>query len=144
MNVAEFKSHLSAHPNKVVRFVFDDGEAIPAHYHVTEVGHVKKDFIDCGGTVRSISACLLQTWTHEDDKEHRLDSTKLLSIISLAETKFPISDLEVEVEYEGRVISQFLVLSAEPTADAIAFELGDKHTDCLAKEKCGIDGSGCC
>ncbi len=144
MNVAEFKAHLSDHPNKLVRFIFDDGEAIPAHYHVTEVGHVQKDFIDCGGTVRSTSACLLQTWTHEDDKEHRLDSTKLHSIISLAEAKFPISDLEVEVEYEDCVISQFLVLSAEPTADAIVFQLGDKHTDCLAKEKCGIDGSGCC
>lgn len=144
MNVAEFKSHLSDHPNKLVRFVFDDGEAIPAHYHVTEVGHVKKDFIDCGGTVRSISTCLLQTWTHEDDKDHRLDSTKLLSIISLAETKFPISELEVEVEYEDCVISQFLVVGSEETPDTIIFQLGDKHTDCLAKEKCGIDGSGCC
>jgi len=144
MNVTEFKSHLAANPDKLVRFIFDDGEAIPAHYHVTEVGHVKKDFIDCGGTVRSISSCLLQTWTHEDDQEHRLDSTKLLAIITLAETHFPISEQEVEVEYEDCVISQFLVEDAESTPDAIIFKLGDKHTDCLAKEKCGLDGSGCC
>lgn len=144
MNVSEFKTHLASHPNKLVRFVFDDGDTIPAHYHVTEVGHVKKDFIDCGGTVRSLSTCLLQTWTHDDDKDHRLDSSKLLSIISLAEGHFPITDLEVEVEYEGCVISQFVVTGSESQDDAVTFQLGDKHTDCLAKEKCGIDGSGCC
>ncbi|CAN5804712.1 DUF6428 family protein [soil metagenome] len=144
MTVTEFKSHLASHPSKLVRFVFDDGEAIPAHYHVTEVGHVKKDFIDCGGTVRSLSTCLLQTWTHEDDQEHRLEAGKLLSIITLAEGHFPISDLEVEVEYEDCVISQFLVAVARSEDDAVVFELADKHTNCLAKEKCGIDGNGCC
>lgn len=144
MTVAEFKIHLAKHPNMLVRFVFDDGETIPAHYHVTEVGHVKKDFIDCGGTVRSLSTCLLQTWTHDDDLDHRLDSSKLLSIVSLAEKHFPISELEVEVEYEDCVISQFLVVGAEADGDALTFQLGDKHTDCLAKEKCGIGGTGCC
>lgn len=144
MTLSEFKSHLAANPSKSVRFIFDDGDTIPAHYHVTEVGHVKKDFIDCGGTVRSLSTCLLQTWTHESDQDHRLDSSKLLSIISLAERHFPISDLEVEVEYEDCIISQFLVVGAESDDDVVIFQLGDKHTDCLAKEKCGIDGSGCC
>ena len=132
MNVSEFKAHLAGHPNKLVRFVFDDGEAIPAHYHVTEVGHVKKDFIDCGGTVRSVSTCLLQIWTHDDDQEHRLDSSKLLTIIALAEKHFPIANLEVEVEYEDCVISQFLVVGGEAEDDAVTFQLGDKHTDCLA------------
>jgi len=144
MNVSEFKARLADHPNKLVRFVFDDGETIPAHYHVTEVGHVKKDFIDCGGTVRSLATCLLQTWTHDDDQDHRLDSLKLLTIISLAEEHFPIADLEVEVEYEDCVISQFLVTGGEADDDAVTFQLSDKHTDCLAKEKCGISGSGCC
>ncbi len=105
---------------------------------------MKKDFIDCGETVRSLSTCLLQTWTHDGDQDHRLDSSKLLSIISLAEKHFPMADLEVEVEYEDSVISQFLVVSAEAQDDAVVFHLGDKHTDCLAKEKCRSDGSGCC
>jgi hypothetical protein len=29
------------------------------------------------------------------------------------------------------------------TGDRIEIQLGEKHTDCLAKAKCGIDGSGC-
>jgi hypothetical protein len=32
---------------------------VPTHYHITEVGKVQKDFIDCGGTVRSSTACVL-------------------------------------------------------------------------------------
>jgi len=144
MILSDFKKHLVDNPGRPVRFLFDDGEAIPAHYHVTEVGHVTKDFIDCGGTVRSLETCLLQTWTHDDDKDHCLDSSKLLSIISLAEKHFPIGGLEVEVEHEDCVISQFLVIRAKADNEAITFELGDKHTDCLAKEKCGISGGGCC
>ena len=34
--------------------------------------------------------------------------------------------------------------SAKSTGEKIVFQLATKHTDCLAKEKCGIDGSGCC
>jgi hypothetical protein len=143
MIVSEFTSILAIHPEKLVRFIFDDGDVIPAHYHVTEVGHVKKDFIDCGGTVRSQATCLLQTWTHDDDKEHRLDSSKLLSILSLAGRHFPIADLEVEVEYEDCVISQFPVTGVEIHEDAITFWLADKHTACLAPEKCGLDGGAC-
>jgi len=143
MNILEFKALLAAHPQKLVTFMFDNSETIPAHYHVTEVGHIQKNFIDCGGTVRAQESCLLQAWTHDSDPHHRLYSEKLLSIIELAEKHFPISKLDVEVEYEECVISQFLVTTGEPQEDAIVFQLADKHTDCLAKEKCGIDGTCC-
>ena len=143
MDILAFKSALAAHPGKLVRFVFDDGDVIPAHFHVTEVGHVKKDFIDCGGTLRSVSSCLLQTWTHDDDRDHRLEAGKLLSILELAEKHLPLAGLDVEVEYENCVVSQFAVTETEADADAVVFHLADKHTDCLAREKCGIDGCGC-
>ncbi|MEI7863404.1 MAG: DUF6428 family protein, partial [Planctomycetota bacterium] len=35
-----------------------DKSFVPAHFHITEVGRVQKDFIDCGGTVRSATTCL--------------------------------------------------------------------------------------
>ena len=31
-------------------FKTPDGTAVPAHFHITEVGKVEKHFIDCGGT----------------------------------------------------------------------------------------------
>ena len=74
MNLTEFSTIVSSHPNKLMRFVLPNGKSIPAHYHITEVGHVKKDFIDCGGTKRSVSACVLQAWIAGNDEDHRLNT----------------------------------------------------------------------
>jgi hypothetical protein len=63
-----------------------------------------------------------------------------------------ISGLEVEVEYEDGIISQFPVERAQVQGGAVVIQLGLKHTDCLAKDVClpasGSDaccsGSACC
>jgi len=135
MNITEFISHLNAHPDKPLLFVLPDGGFIPAHFHITEVGHVKKNFIDCGGTRRSTESCLLQTWTAEDT-EHRLPAGKLAMIFDKAGDVLPNHDLPVEVEYEDFSVSQFPVSGTEVMDGALAFHLGLKHTDCLAKELC--------
>lgn len=51
MKLSEIKEHL----NKVetVTFELENGGFVPEHFHVTEVGIVSKNFIDCGGTVRN-------------------------------------------------------------------------------------------
>ena len=37
---------------ETVNFTLPDGTSVPEHFHVTEVGLITKNFIDCGGTVR--------------------------------------------------------------------------------------------
>jgi hypothetical protein len=138
MNNNEFKNILSEYPNSLIQFVLPDGTKIPENYHVTEVGRVEKEFIDCGGTSRSLVSCLLQTWVAED-KDHRLNSTKLVRILQLAESILRSEELPIEIEYEGELISQFPVLSFEKTELGLVFYLGKKHTDCLAREKCKVD-----
>ena len=105
---------------------------------------MKKDFIDCGGTVRSASACVLQAWVAANDEDHRLEAGKLGAILELAAKILPDPELAVEVEYEAPVISQFSVAGSEIASDAIVFQLENKHTDCLAKESCGLEGTSCC
>ncbi|NBW87269.1 MAG: hypothetical protein EBR23_10695, partial [Planctomycetia bacterium] len=102
-----------------------------------------KDFIDCGGTVRSLTSCVLQVWV-ANDQEHRLESSKLAKIMAIAQPLLASDDLPVEVEYEDRVVSQYPVGGAEMTPAGILFYLGTKHTACLAPEKCGVDGTECC
>jgi hypothetical protein len=143
MNLTEFSQVLFDHPNKLMRFVLPNCKAIPAHYHITEVGHVKKDFIDCGGTTRSVSACVLQAWIAVNDEDHRLEAGKLGAIMEMAAKILPFGDVPVELEYEAPIISQFTIASFDVAAEAIVFHLENKHTDCLAKESCGLDG-GCC
>ena len=49
----------------------------------------------------------------------------------------------MEVEYEQGVISQYPIGGMEVTPSGLLF-LWAKHTACLAPEKCGVDGTGCC
>ena len=142
MNLSEFSTLVSAHPDKLMRFVLPNGKSIPACYHITEVGHVRKDFIDCGGTTRSVSACMLQAWIAVNDEDHRLTAGKLASILQMAGKVLPDGEVPVELEYEAPIISQFTIEASEVAADAIVFRLANKHTDCLAKESCGLE-SGC-
>ena len=143
MTLTEFSTAVSAHPDKLMRFVLPNGKSVPPHYHITEVGHVKKDFIDCGGTTRSVSACVLQAWIAANDEDHRLNTGKLASILQMARKVLPDGEVPVELEYEAPIISQFAIESSKVTHDAIVFHLANKHTDCLAKESCGLEG-GCC
>jgi hypothetical protein len=145
MTIAELKNTLNLHPDKKLRFVLPDKRAIPAHFHITEVGHVRKDFIDCGGTLRSVSNCVLQAWVAENDEDHALEAGKLGKILSLAGKLLPSDELTVEVEFEAPYISQFPIDAVEVEGDALVFRLTTKHTDCLAKEQCGLEGaSSCC
>jgi hypothetical protein len=141
MTVDALLNVLAANPAAALHLMLPDGDFVPAHFHVTEVGRVQKDFIDCGGTVRSSTACVLQVWV-ADDRDHRLDTTKLAGIMRLAAPLLKTTDLPVEVEYEDGRVSQFPVSAAEVTPSGVLFHLGTKHTACLAPDRCGVDTSG--
>ncbi len=149
MKTTEFKTHLLNHPNHELRFILPDGDRVPVHAHITEVGRIDKTFIDCGGKVRKISNATLQSWV-ADDVDHRFAPRKLAGAFDLAAPLFNGDDLDVEIEYEDCAISQFPVLTAEAEDGVLTFQLGSKHTDCLAKDVClveptsGCAGEGCC
>ena len=145
MKLHELKSILEAQPEKFPRFILPDGDRVPAHFHVTEVGHVQKNFIDCGGTIRKNEAAVLQLWVNDGDQDHRLNAGKFASILSLGERVLPHNDFDVEVEWDCCVTSQYPIQNFETIGSHIDFALATKHTDCLAKEKCGIaDDDSCC
>ena len=146
MTVEKLLTVLSGSVDAGLRVMLPGGEFVPANFHVTEVGRVQKDFIDCGGTVRSAAACVLQLWV-TDDVDHRLDAGKLAKIVRLAGPLLRATDLPVEVEYEAGVVSQYPLTSAEATPSILLFHLGSKHTACLAADRCGVTAlpvPGCC
>jgi hypothetical protein len=130
MKLSAIKSQLEGLPQ--VNFILPDGNQVPAHFHVTEVGQVTKKYIDCGGTLREESKVTFQLW-EDGDVDHRLAASKLLNIIGLAERLLSIPDLEVEVEYQGDTIGRYGLDFNGPD-----FLLTATQTDCLAKDKCGI------
>src|SRR5436190_15198052 len=129
MKFDELKSILDWNPRKLLRFILPDGEQVPAHFHVTEVGHVAKNFIDCGGTIRKTESCILQLWVNEADRDHRLNAGRLTNILALGERVLPNTDLGVEVEYDDYAISQFSITSFRTSENYLDFALTTKHTD---------------
>ena len=149
MKLSEVKKILPNLENVV--FQFDNGAFVPEHFHVTEVGMITKNFIDCGGTMRNEKVANFQLW-NANDFEHRLKPIKLLDIIQLSEVKLGMEDLEIEVEYQSETIGKYGLDFQNNT-----FILTNKQTDCLAKDNCGIPqekletqtscctpGGGCC
>ncbi len=143
MNLDAFARVLADNPAAPPHLMLPDGVFVPAHFRVTEVGRVQKDFIDRGGTVRSSAVCVLQVWV-ADDHDHRLDTTRLAGILRLAAPVLKATDLpgEVEVEYEDGRVSQFPVSAAEVTPAGVLLHLGSKHTACLAPDRCGVGEAG--
>lgn len=135
MKIKDLILALRSGEQRVISIVLPGGARVPAHYHITEVGHVSRRFIDCGGTRRTQETCLLQTWVHED-VEHRLHAGKLAEIFARAGDVLPHHDLEVEVEHELEVLAQFTLEGVTVERGELVLLLGAKHTDCLARGIC--------
>ena len=130
MNISKFKNILLN--LKEISFQLENGEIIPQHFHITEIGINSKEYIDCGGTIRFEKVINFQLW-HANDFDHKLETKKVLEIISLAEKALFIEDLDIEVEYQSSTIGKYNL-----GFNGISFVLESKTTACLAEDKCGI------
>ncbi len=155
MKLSEVKSALST--LETIAFQLPNGTLVPNHFHVTEIGLITKQFIDCGGTQRNEQVVNFQLWD-ANDYDHRLHPEKLVHIIELSEKVLGLPNKEIEVEYQGQTIEKFSL-----EFDGTNFLLITKQTDCLARDKCDVPteklnvsmaesqnsnactpGSGCC
>jgi len=130
MKLSQIKSILAT--AETVNFKLPNGSFVPEHFHVTEVGLITKNFIDCGGTVRNETVVNFQLW-NANDFEHRLKPQKLINIIELSERVLDIQDYEIEVEYQDTTIGKY-----DLDFNGSDFVLVNKQTACLAQDKCGI------
>ncbi len=130
MKLSEIKKQLSTLEN--VAFLLPNGTFVPEHFHVTEVGLITKNFIDCGGKVRKETVVNFQLWD-ANDFEHRLKPKRLLDIIALSEKVLGIEDHEIEVEYQSETIGKY-----DLGFNGKEFTLLNKMTACLAEDQCGI------
>lgn len=130
MQLSELKHALSTLDD--LEFQFENGTVVPKHFHITEVGQITKNFMDCGGEIRSEKTVNFQVW-NANDFEHRLNPAKLLNIIKFSEDKLGIEDGEIEVEYQNETIGKYNL-----DFNGKIFLLKNKTTACLAEDACGI------
>jgi hypothetical protein len=151
MKLSELISALQKFPTAFPRFVLPNGSFIPAHAHITEVGHVVKNFVDCGGLTGRNEAVVLQT--HVDrDTDHRLKSDRFARILRLGNRVLTHEDFDVEVEYDCCVVSQYPIAQIKSAGGRLDILLGRKRTQCLAQERakqqptqaCCAPAANCC
>jgi len=131
MTLHEFQTNL----NQVteVQFQLSNGLQLPKHVHITELGWLSKNYIDCGAKSRTENRITFQLW-YANDVDHQLTPQKIQSIIAASMPLLPSTDLELEVEYQlESTIGKF---GLEFTAGV--FVLTPTFTTCLAQDHCGI------
>ena len=131
MKLSEFKNRLENVENFNIQL--PNGTAIPAHFHITEMGLLTKNYIDCGNTIREEKLVTFQVWLAADFY-HRLAPNKVLKIIEASKKLIGDQDLDLEVEYQ---IESTIGKFGLEFADGI-FVLTTKETTCLASDHCGI------
>jgi len=130
MTLSEIKNHLKN--LQTIGFELPDGSLVPEHFHITEVGKVTKNFIDCGGVLRKEEKINFQLW-NANDYNHRLHPEKLINIIELSEKTLNLKDVEIEVEYQGETIGKYGL-----DLNGTNFLLTSTATACLAEDACGV------
>jgi hypothetical protein len=134
MTLRTLHTVLETNPELFPRFVLPDGDYIPAHAHVTEVGHVVRHFIDCGGLTGKEEKVVLQTHVG-NDTEHRLRSDRFAKILELGNRVIPSADLNVDVEYDCCVVAQYPIAEARPESEHLNLILRRGRTQCRAQER---------
>ena len=151
MTLHDLQNALDANPRLFPRFVLPDGDYIPAHAHVTEVGHLVRTFIDCGGLSGKEEKVLLQTHVGSDT-DHRLRSDRFAKILQLGNRVISSADLDVDVEYDCCVVAQYPIAEATSDSEHLNLILGRSRTQCRARERreaqtaadCCATSAACC
>src|SRR6476659_8317127 len=99
MKLRDFKSLRRSQAGKHFRLQLPNGSPVPVSFHVTEVGRLQKNFMDCGGLLRESVSCQLQVWVGED-YDHRIETEKAAKILDRAKALLPDESVPVEIEYE--------------------------------------------
>lgn len=162
MTTNEFLTLLKEHPNKSLLFEYRNGHFVGANYHITEIKNITIDAVDCGAKTDFWKETIIQLWESpkEKDKREYMSSYKALGILNKVDAIKPMEkNVEVKFEYSNPNFhtAQLSVHGFDISADQIIMKLTVEHTDCKAKDECGVPvavgaeasnscapGSGCC
>ncbi|MEM7784071.1 MAG: DUF6428 family protein [Planctomycetota bacterium] len=138
MNLSELRQILNDKKDLSLRLQLPGGQIVPEHFHVTEIGKVSKDYIDCGGTRRKSETCVLQILV-STDQDHRLAAEKLDMILEKSGVLELHPTVQLEAELQSDTISLYSISNANEESGSLVFHLESKQAACLAPDKCGLE-----
>lgn len=113
---------------------------VPQCFHITEIGQVAKDFLDCGGTRRAEAWLQLQVWVGPDH-DHRLSPHKLAGILRKGVAGGFGADRPIRLECEDPsapvpVAGLYALAGFGWAGGVLVCEATPVRTTCLAMDKC--------
>lgn len=138
MKTNEFIAKLRAAPENRLFFIDQDGSAIHAGYHLTELKAASFQTVDCGGQLNNWTETIVQLWVPSDAHDDYMTTAKFLQIFDKVRGMIPL-DLaaEIRVEYgdENFFPSTYHVHSITHTEGATHVLLVPPATTCKARDR---------
>ena len=149
LSYQEFISLLQKNSDLLLTFYLPDKQKISEHFHLTEVGFVQGNFVDCGGVGRIEKSVQLQLWLGKD-KAHFINPEAFLKILKIVEQKNPDAtsyyNKKLLIEYDHGTVIRYEIGSYQIRNGYLEFFLTSQKTECRAMSRaaCGQKQSACC
>ncbi len=163
MKTQEFLDILKNNQEKSLLFEYAPDQLVGAHYHITEVKHLKIDAVDCGANTDAWNETVIQLWESPSEigKTEYMSAYKALGILNKVGTMKPYNlTSEVKIEYGNALFhtAHLFIDDYEINETNLLLKLVVTKTNCKAKETCGVPetvavnteeaccvpGGGCC
>ncbi|WP_420641670.1 DUF6428 family protein [Candidatus Leptofilum sp.] len=139
MLVRDFIQTVQQHPDKPLRFLYDNNQIVPGGYHITEIKNAQFDTIDCGNSLHTWREVILQLWVPdniEPDAEP-MASSKFAKIWSIVNGRIPLNqEAEIRIEYGSsqRLTAVYHVDELQNTPEGIIVKIAPPRTLCKPRE----------
>ncbi|MFC6591529.1 DUF6428 family protein [Deinococcus lacus] len=145
VTTADFLEALRVQPQRPLEFWLHGERLVGAGYHLTEIGAVSTEAVDCGGKVDRWRETVIQLLdgTPEEAKNGFMTTRKALAIYERVAGKISLDEAApVRFEYGNaeRVAVRYGVDRLEVTEERVTVHLSLPGVQCKAGDVCGLPG----
>ncbi|MFC6616952.1 DUF6428 family protein [Deinococcus radiophilus] len=143
LSTAEFLAALQVQPQRPLEFWLHGERLVGAGYHLTEIGAVSVEAVDCGGTVNRWRETVFQLMdgTPEEAQRGWMTTRKALAIIERVTAKITL-DLSAPARFEygslTRPALRYGVERLELGPERLTVHLSLPGVQCKAGDVCGL------
>lgn len=145
LSTAQFVEALRVQPQRPLEFWLDGARLVPAGYHLTEIGAVKVEAVDCGGAVNRWRETVFQLMDGTPAEAERgfMTTRKALAIYERVAGKIKLDEsAPARLEYGNltRPALRYGIARLELRPERLTVHLSLPGVQCKAGDVCGLPG----
>ena len=139
MLVRDFIQTVKQHPNKPLRFQYNEHQIVPGGYHVTEIKNAQFDTIDCGNSLHTWREVIVQVWVPDGvaASAELMATDKFAKIWSIVDGRIPLNEAaEIRIEYGNgqQLTAVYHVEALQDTPEGLVVKMAPPRTLCKPRE----------